>query len=133
MVGFTSTDLNSRWKTTIPTAGTPNNMICWLWDDLNPNDINNTDDHVYVEASGGSFIVQFSVGDVITMQVILYPDGTIKLQYLSIAAGFDTESGTIGIENGDGTDGLRLLPVTCTIVWLSSLPSRLNGWLLTSS
>ncbi|MCK4371966.1 MAG: hypothetical protein KAW61_02415, partial [candidate division Zixibacteria bacterium] len=30
------------------------------------------------------------------------------LQYLSIAAGFDAESGTVGIENGDGTDGLEI-------------------------
>ncbi len=116
MVGFTSTDLNLRWKTTIPTTTTPNNMICWLWDDLDPTNENNTEDHVFIDTTGGKCVIQYtdypeyggSVGDVITMQVILYPDGTIKLQYLSIAAGFDTESGTVGIENGDGTDGLEI-------------------------
>jgi len=116
MIGFSTTDLGSRWKTTIPTSTTPNNMICWLWDDLNPNHLTNTNDHVYVDTSGGKFVVQFTdypeyggqVGDVITAQVILYPNGGIKMQYLSIAPGFDTQSGAVGIENGDGTDGLEI-------------------------
>ncbi|MDH4032183.1 MAG: C25 family cysteine peptidase [candidate division Zixibacteria bacterium] len=116
MVGFASTDMNSRFKTSIPTSGTPNNMICWLWDDLNPTDGDNLDDHVYFDTTGGQCVIQFTnypeygaaVGAVITTQVILSADGTIKLQYLSIGAGFDIASGTIGIENATGTDGLEI-------------------------
>ena len=116
MVGFLSTDMNSRFKTAIPTAATPNNMICWLWDDLNPADAANLDDHVYIDTTGGKCVLQFTnypeygaaAGDVITAQVILSPDGMIKLQYLSIGAGFDIASGTIGIENATGTDGLEV-------------------------
>jgi hypothetical protein len=47
-------------------------------------------------------------GDVITAQMILSPDGGIKLQYQSIGAGFDLTSNTIGTENLGGTDGLQV-------------------------
>lgn len=47
-------------------------------------------------------------GDVITAQMILSPDGTIKLQYQSFGAGFDLTSNTIGTENSTGTDGLQV-------------------------
>ncbi|MDF1544988.1 MAG: trypsin-like peptidase domain-containing protein [bacterium] len=120
IIGFGSTDMGSRFKTSIPTAGTPNDMIAWLWDDLNPTDADNLNVHVYVGMSGGAYVIQFvdypeygaAVGDVVNAEVILYPDGNIVMQYQSIAAGFDVLNCTIGIENGDGTDGLEVAYLT---------------------
>ena len=120
MIGFSSNGLNSRFKTSIPTSGTPNNMICWMWDDLDPTDDDNLNGHVYVDTTGGRCVIQFvdypeysaSPGDVITAEVIIESDGTIILQYLTIAAGFDVASGTVGIENPDGTDGLEIAYLT---------------------
>ncbi|HOP05725.1 MAG TPA: trypsin-like peptidase domain-containing protein [candidate division Zixibacteria bacterium] len=120
LIGFTAADLDTRYKTTIPTAATPNNMICWLWDDLDPTDGDNTDAEIWIDTTGGRCVVSFidypeygaSAGDVITAQVILDQSGSITLQYLTIAAGFDANSGTVGIENYDGSDGLEIAYAT---------------------
>jgi hypothetical protein len=112
--------MQSRVKTPLPTATTPNNLVCLLWDDLNPDDADNPGAHVYVDTDGSRCVVQYAdyseyngdVGDVMTAEIILYADGTIKLQYQSFGTGFDTESGAIGIENHDGTDGLEVAYAT---------------------
>lgn len=117
MIGFNPTDMNARIETPLPNAATPNDIIAWLWDDLNPDDPSNPGAHVYMDTTGGRCVVQFvdypeyqaGAGDVINAEVILEPDGTIKLQYLSIAAGFDVLSCAVGVENSDGTDGLELV------------------------
>ena len=116
MIGFGTTDMGSRFKAAIPNAATPNNIICWLWDDLNPLDADNPGVHVYVGNDGGAFVIQFvdypeygaAAGDVVTAEVILEPSGNIKFQYQTIAAGFDVLNCSVGIENGDGTDGLNV-------------------------
>ncbi len=120
IIGFSSVDMSSRFKTSIPDAATPNNIIAWLWDDLNPLDDDNPGAHVYVGNSGGSLVIQFvnypeysaEVGDVVNAEVILEPNGNIKLQYQTIAAGFDIENCAIGIENYNGTDGLEVAYLT---------------------
>jgi len=120
MIGFDTTGLSLRFKTPLPTASVPNNILAWLWDDLDPTDDNNTDDHVYIQDDGNRFIIQFenypeynaAVGDVINAEIILYDDGTIIYQYQSIGAGFDLTSCAIGIENEDGTDGLEVAYLT---------------------
>jgi hypothetical protein len=119
-IGFDSANLDSRLKTTLPTATTPNNMIAWLWDDLNPEDADNPGDHVYIHSDGQRMVIQFvnypeygaAAGEVITAEVILSIDGSIKLQYLNIASGFDVASGAVGIENATGTDGLEVAYAT---------------------
>lgn len=117
LVGFSLADLDSRVNTPLPTAGTPNNVIAWLWDDMNINDDDNTTAQVYYDTTGDRAIIQFvdypeysaDPGDVITLQVIIEADGLIKLQYLTIAPGFDIASSTVGIENALGTDGLEVI------------------------
>lgn len=116
IIGFAPTDMGSRFKQPIPTAGTPNNIICLLWDDLDPTDDVNLNDHLYFHADSERCVIQFvdfpeygaGADEVITAELILYADGTIKAQYLSIAPGFDILSGAVGIENADGTDGLEV-------------------------
>lgn len=117
ILGFDSTNMRALSNVAIPSGSTPNNIIAWMWDDLNPKDPNNPGAHVYVDTTGNRFVIQFTdypeysagVGDVINAQVILEPNGTITINYLSIAPGFDLTSSTVGIENAAGNDGLQVV------------------------
>ncbi|MFH1686046.1 MAG: hypothetical protein ABIE70_00820, partial [bacterium] len=116
IVGFSADNMGSRIRTTLPTADAPNNIIAWMWDDLDPTNANNSDVHLYLDTTGGQCVISFvnypeynaAAGDVISAQVILDPTGHIKLQYLSIDPGFDASFGTVGIENATGSDGLEV-------------------------
>lgn len=116
IIGFDTTNMRSRSKVTIPSSSTPNNFIAWLWDDLNPDDADNAGAHVYIDATVDRCVIQFVdypeysalPGDVITAEVILYPDGSILIQYLYVDPDFDASSGAVGIENVNGTDGLEV-------------------------
>jgi hypothetical protein len=118
-IGFgPTTDYNSLSNVNLPTAGTPNNAIYWCWDDLNPDDPDNPGGQVRYQTLGSDLVISWIaypefnsstvVGDVITAQVILSSDGTIKVQYQSVGAGFDIMGNTIGTENLGGTDGLQI-------------------------
>ncbi len=117
IIGFSGPGMASRIGTPLPNANTPNNLLAWCWDDLDVTDSDNTDAHVYFDTTGDRCVMQFTdypeynaaPGDVITAQVILEPSGLIKIQYLSVAPGFDAVSGVVGIENHDGTDGLEIV------------------------
>ncbi len=116
IIGFGSDAMSSRFKASIPTSTTPNNILAWLWDDLNPNDLDNPNAHVYVDSDGERCVIQFvdypeyqaNAGDVVTAEVVLESDGTITFQYLDIAPGFDVQSCAVGMENADGADGLEV-------------------------
>jgi hypothetical protein len=120
IIGFDTANMKSRVKTNLPTPSTPNNILAWLWDDLDLTDADNPGAHVYIQTDGSRCIIQFTdypeykanPGDIITAQIILDDDGTITYQYLSIATGFDTESCAVGIENEDGSDGLEVAYLT---------------------
>ncbi len=120
IIGFASDSMDSRFKTNIPSQAGPENILAWLWDDLNPVDGNNPGAHVYVDTSGGRCVIQFvnypeygaAAGDVVNAEVILEADGTILFQYLSIASGFDIANCAVGMENADGTDGLEVAYLT---------------------
>jgi subtilisin family serine protease len=116
-IGFGPTgDYGSLSNSAIPVTSTPNNIIAWCWDDLNPDDGNNPDARVVYENIGSATVIQFdnypeysaAGGDVIDAEIILYQDGRILLQYGDIGAGFDLLSSSVGIENQDGTDGLQV-------------------------
>ncbi|MBD3332877.1 hypothetical protein GF356_08500 [candidate division GN15 bacterium] len=116
IIGFGPDNMDSRFKTSIPSTGDPNNILAWLWDDLNPTDADNPGAGVFVDTSDGMCIIQFQdypeygagPGETVTAQIILKPNGTITYQYLSIDAGFDSDNCAVGIENHDGTDGLEV-------------------------
>jgi hypothetical protein len=101
----------------IPVTGTPNNMIAWFWDDMNPGDADITDDWIKYQTVDGNFVITFyklpkyysSVDpDMwITAQVILFPTGKIKMQYAAMGATMLLNSYTVGIENSDGTLGVQ--------------------------
>ncbi|MFH2056512.1 MAG: C25 family cysteine peptidase [bacterium] len=117
-IGFgPTTDYGSLSNTAIPTSTTPNNAIFWCWDDLHPSQGDGTTQVLY-DVVGGKLVVEFyhyaeydvsGSGDMITAEVILSPDGDIKLQYDWIEGGFITTESTIGIEDEIGSDGLQIV------------------------
>ena len=114
IIGFDTAYMHSRYNAVLPTVDIPNNILAWLWDDLNPDDPYNTNAHVYYHSDGGQLVIQFAdypeyganPGEVVNAEVILNADGTILYQYQTISPGFDAVSCAVGIENADGTDGL---------------------------
>lgn len=101
----------------MPTASTPNNIICGFWDDLRP-----PNGDIYSKSFSDKFVVQWNdtphISDngtprsSMTFQIILYRDSNaIKFQYKEMKNGTgkyaDGRSATIGIENIDGTVGLK--------------------------
>ncbi len=114
-IGFGPVDsYNARTNMIMPATGTPNNIIAWCWDDLDPTDPDITTVKVLYESDGSRLVIQFvdypefgaAAGDVINAEVILSANGKIRIQYNTIAAGFDILGASVGIENVDGTDGL---------------------------
>ena len=97
----------------IPTPGNPDNVIAGMWTDLEPQD----GVGVFYEGNNERFIVQyeavpsFGFGEPIapvTFQVILFPNGSIKMQYENV----DSEarvSSTVGIEGPQGETGLQVI------------------------
>ncbi|MFN8133836.1 MAG: hypothetical protein U0Z17_00880 [Bacteroidales bacterium] len=65
------------------------------------------DDRVVVEFR--DFNSAFTMGNLISFEVILYKNGNIKYQYVmpTETANTVTQYGTIGIENADGTEGVQ--------------------------
>lgn len=105
---FSSNGASSLSNTTLPNSNTPNDLISLLWDDLNPS----SGGGVYYLSETDRFIVQFNevplygAGGSYTFQCILYPNGNIKIQYLSLSSTLSTY--TSGIENSDGSNGLEI-------------------------
>ncbi len=94
----------------------PKNIIAWCWDDLNITDPDSPGGKVLYQMVGSDLVIEFArypeydaltnPGDIITAEIILSPNGNIKLQYLTIAAGFDILGNTVGFQNRQGTMGL---------------------------
>ena len=109
-LSFTST-ATSFTNAALPTGGTtqPNNLIAPFWDDLHFRSLQKAR---YL-ADGTKFIVQYTAVDKVspsgaslTFQVILYPNGTIVYQYLTMTGTLN--SATIGIQNAARTVGLTV-------------------------
>ena len=117
IIGFAPDAMDSRTSRPIPYSTIPNAILAWFWDDLDPTDTDNANGHVYYKAFADHFVISFvdypeyrgDAGDVITAQVIIYADGSIRYQYQTIAPGVDIVANTVGIENHYGSDGLEVV------------------------
>ena len=97
----------------LPNAGAPENMLALYWDDMvvDPND----DGEIFYHFDGTRLIVQYEIRRIATggsppfysMQMMLYPDGTIVYQYDGL--GTNQDSATIGMQNGTQDDGLMMV------------------------
>jgi subtilisin family serine protease len=111
-ISFTSSSTNHT-NTSLPNNGiaVPENLIAAFWDDFTflPGAT------AYYQYDGTRLIVEFNnVARVAqmnapnTFEILLYPDGRIVTQYLSMTAN-NLGSGTIGIQNEARNDGLQVV------------------------
>ncbi len=119
----------------IPTAAQPNDLVALFWDDLNPSGAPKV--YYYHDTANNRFIVEyyqvprFGGSGSLTMEAILYPDGRIVYQYLTMTGTLN--SATIGIEDSAGAVGLQVcfnanyvhnnLAIEFVPAWLSVTPS----------
>ncbi len=109
--GPNTSGYSSLSNSQIPNTFEPNNILPWMWYDLNPS----AGGSIFYETLGDRLIVQFvelpefgSPGTV-TAQVIINTSGSILYQYLAFQNGIYTSYCTVGIENYNGSDGLQVL------------------------
>ncbi len=96
----------------IPDPGTPNDVIGGFWTDLDPSVAGTI--HYHHDAVDDEFIVQYTdvpqfgqAGNTYTFQIILTPDGKIKVQYFDMSGPLSIA--TVGIENALGAVGLQVV------------------------
>ena len=95
----------------------PTNAIFAFWDDLNPSSsLDNSVGlgNVFIDSNSDRCIVWYdnvshwtSLDRVYDFQLILYPDGLIKVNYRNMVG--DSESGTVGIINQEGNIGQQVV------------------------
>ena len=97
----------------IPSTANPNFLIAGMWDDIEPQD----GVGVFYQAFDDYFVVQyeevpgygtFPVKDPVTFQIILFEDGSIKMQYKNVNSEIRTSS-TVGLEGPMGETGLQVI------------------------
>jgi subtilisin family serine protease len=109
-LSFTST-LTAYSNQPLPNAGTgvPENLIAPFWDDLTLL----TSGAAYYYNDGTRLIVEYvavphyTSGGPYTFEVMLYPNGDIVYQYLTVTD--PTNSVTVGTQNDAKTDGLQVV------------------------
>ena len=109
-VSFTSTSTDYS-NDPLPASGAPENLLAPFWDDLKV-DVN-AGANVFYEDDGSRLVIQYnavprySSGGPYTFEILLYPNGTIVYQYLSMEG--NLASATIGIQNDLKDDGLMVV------------------------
>lgn len=108
-ISFTDTS-TSFSNTVLPSSSAPANLLAVFWDDLHIRNGN-----VKYYSDGNRFVVQYTnvdqfspQGESYTFQVILYRNGRIVYQYLSMTTN-DLQGATIGIQNATRNDGLTVV------------------------
>ena len=109
-----------RTALSIPTAGGLENFIAGAWKDLNMNPATYSDAHLYYGGDATQYVITFwhahnfgSATDYVTFQIILKPDGSVKLQFNDAESTLPTppvsitNTCTIGMENAAGSEGVR--------------------------
>ena len=106
---------NIGWdNTSLPNSDAPNPAIMGFWDDLNPINSNGTGQgNVYFHSNEERAVVWFDnvqhwptnfEGSIYDFQIVMYSTGDIFINYRSMEG--LTNSGTIGIQDFSGTNGL---------------------------
>ncbi len=94
----------------IPSDANPDFLIAGLWDDLEPQNGGG----VFYQSFEDYFIVQyenvpsFNTPEPVTFQIILFKDGSIKVQYKNVNSPISTSS-TVGLEGPMGEAGLQVV------------------------
>lgn len=99
----------------IPSTSGVGNIVALFWDDMDPGDTDVLDRHIYYGTSGGNMVITYlhlpeywaDTNGWITAQIILKPNGNIKLQYKEHGSSIDLNGATIGIENSAEDAGVE--------------------------
>jgi subtilisin family serine protease len=92
----------------LPNSGAPENLIAAFWDDLNFSGVQ----RAFSYNDGSRLIIEYkdvprtAGGGPFTFETILYPNGTIVFQYLTV--GPFADGATVGIQNATRDDGLTI-------------------------
>ena len=96
---------------TIPSEDLPVPVIAWMWDDLYPRVFSNV---YYQLVEGDKLVIQFanygeyaSDSGRVNAEVIFKKNGDVVFQYLDFKNEMELTSSTVGIQNADGTHGMR--------------------------
>jgi len=118
----------------LPSTSGPANLLAVFWDDLHQRNGN-----AKYYSDGNRFIVQYTnwdnyspSGELYTFQVVLYRNGRIVYQYLSMTTN-DLAGATIGIQNATKNDGLTVdfnAPYVHNAMAVEFRPPA--GWLIVS-
>ena len=101
----------------IPDVSAPNDMIAPYWTDLNPEGtlLNLAGASIFVYSTAAEFVVLWKeyplwgTDSSATFEVIMTPDGGIRFLYEDIPFQMlDYAQPSVGLENSDGTQGLRI-------------------------
>ena len=110
-IGFGSNvGMTERVNQTIPDTKSPDNILAWFWDDLNPRE-----GSIYYQTVAEQLIVsfidygQFGNSGTVTAQVIIHDDGSIIFQYHHFRDSFRTNTATVGIEGNQGNEGVQVV------------------------
>lgn len=99
------------FNTSIPSTSLPNDMIAPMWDDFNFFSAGAV--YYYHDAANNRFIVQwhnsprFDGTGSATFQLMLFPNGRILYQYLTLTG--TTNDATVGVEDAAGTTALEVV------------------------
>ena len=133
-------DDNTGWDNlSLPNSDAPLNAIFGFWDDLNPENESNSSGNGLIKYSNmdDKTVVWFDnvdhwptnfEGSNYDFQMVLYSSGNIELNYRSMLG--DASSGTVGLQNENGTIGTQLsFNNTFAHDELSALVYRFPTWL----
>ena len=96
---------------TIPSEDLPVPVIAWMWDDLYPRVFSKV---YYQLIDGDRLVIQYvnygeyaSESGRVNAQVIFKKNSDVVFQYLDFANEMELTSATVGVQNADGTHGMR--------------------------
>lgn len=120
-IAFENTTGQTNFPFPIPANRKPDDLIAGYWWNLNPTNPNILGKHLYYGLNNGDLVVTYEkypekiwngsmyvpadANGWITFQIILSPNGNVKVQVKDKGTSF-AGSGGIGIENVDGTKGI---------------------------
>ncbi|MCB9227235.1 MAG: gliding motility-associated C-terminal domain-containing protein [Chitinophagales bacterium] len=112
-------------NTIIPSTNLPNNIIAWLWDDLNFSS-GGTASYYTGGTAPNRYVVfnfigvnHFGSSNTVSVQVILYENGTVVINNIDVQNDGTFATMTQGIENGTGTEGYAIDSLNSTSFTIS--------------
>ena len=128
-----SSSSSSYSNSAIPSSSAPKDLLAVFWRDLDPR----SSGSIYLQELSQSVIVQYQdvapygYSESYTFQVEIWQNGEIEYRYDDLSAVLTY--GTIGIQNGDGTDGLMVAFNTSYLQdQLAVRFSQSPNWIVTS-